>query len=74
MFAFPRSLIRRGENQGRKIAAGFYAVGATLALIFGQDTIGAICLIGMVHELNQIEIARLRAEIRAKKMWHGGDE
>ena len=67
-------LKRRGENRGRKIAGTVYGCVSLTALLFGYDTIGLICLVGMVHELNQIEIARLRAEIRAKKMWHGGEQ
>ena len=65
---------RHGENRVRKIAGTVYGAVSLAALLFGQDTIGLICLVGMVHELNQIEIARLRAEIRAKKMWHGGEQ
>ncbi len=74
MPTFVRSFFRRGETQGRSIAVVIYAVGGVIALLYGQDTIALIGLIGFVHEMNQIEIAALRREIRAKKMWHGGEQ
>lgn len=65
---------RRGENLSHKILIGSWTIGMFVAAYFDQDALVAICCIGVVHQLTQIQIAALRKEIRAKKMWHGGEQ
>lgn len=65
--------VRRGENVTGKIMIVGYLMMMAAAAFLGRELVGVICLIGFLHELNRIEFANLRREIRAKKMWHGGE-
>lgn len=63
----------REENRGSKILSVLFAV-CGVVLFFTGDHIGmAICLSGFLYEEQKRQIAILRREIRAKKMWHGGE-
>lgn len=65
--------LRRGENLGSKILSILFAAGGVV-LFFTGDHIGmVICLSGFLYEQQKQQIAALRREIRAKKMWHGGE-
>lgn len=66
--------VLRGESLGSKILSVLLAV-VGVVLFFTGDHIGmTVCLIGFLYEEHQRQIAALRREIRAKKMWHGGEE
>jgi len=48
------------------------AIGGLISLIFGWHIAMVIFLVGFHYELNQIELAKLRREIRAKRRWDEG--
>lgn len=65
--------LQRGENLGSKILSILFAAGGVV-LFFTGDHIGmVICLSGFLYEEQKRQIAALRREVRAKKMWHGGE-
>lgn len=65
--------MRREENLSSKIMLAGYVVLMPIAFFLGHEVVGLICFIGMLHELHRIEMAGLRREIRAKRMWHEGE-
>ena len=68
-----RNFFHREENRGSKILSVLLAV-TGVVLFFTGDHIGmVICLSGFLYEEQKRQIAALRREIRAKKMWHGGE-
>lgn len=68
-----RLSVLRGENIGSKILSVLFAV-CGVVLFFTGDHIGmVICLSGFLYEEQKRQIATLRREVRAKKMWHGGE-
>ena len=68
-----RSFFQRGENLGSKILSVAFAVGGVVFFFTGDHIGMVICLVGFCFEDHQRQFAALRREIRAKKMWHGGE-
>ena len=68
-----RSYFQRGENASRHILIAFYTAAMFAAMWFGQDGAVAIFLVLALDQYRSIELVALRREIRAKKMWHGGE-
>lgn len=48
------------------------AVCGLIAMFIGAHILMVIFLAGFLHELNQIEFAKVRKEIRAKRRWDEG--
>ena len=51
-----------------------YLIGMLVSMWFDREGLVALFLILMLDQFYSMEIATLRKEIRAKKMWHGGEQ
>ena len=51
-----------------------YLIGMLVFMWLDREGLVALFLILMLDQFYSMEIATLRKEIRAKKMWHGGEQ
>ena len=51
-----------------------YLIGMLICMWFDREGLVALFLVLMLDQFYSMEITTLRKEIRAKKMWHGGEQ
>ena len=68
---FDRLVTKHSATIGKVMLWG-NAVGGLVAMYYGWHILMLVFLVGFHFELNQIELGRLRKEIRAKRRWDEG--
>ena len=67
---------RRGREKTNKSIGRFlialYAIASVISIWLDREGLVALFLVLMFDQSYSLEIAKLRTEIRAKRMWHEG--